>query len=341
MTNSLGRQTDNKLISRLRGAGSPTIRWSAVGVIFAVGTALTIASIILSITYDWQGIWPQVMLAWGTTIALSGILFGIQEAFVRKVNRHVEQQVNQAAANLEDRIGKRITRLEDVAGETDAVRNARYASEDQVITDLREDTSYQSVANALGQAAAFKAISNGDRQGRNSFRVRAGSPLDSLRLSLKRKYDPAGTSSDSLAPYRVLVWSPWKADISVDVDWDAGMTVAVMFDSLRQQFNEKRLNVGEKEFDVDFTVKELVRSLDVSIKSRRGQDFRRLQAPIVEVVDDQWAFTEAGLESLKYEYLLPDLVFPRLRGAVMGQTRKHISAQKLRTVSMRHTGTCS
>lgn len=290
--------------ARARTAYVEKLRVWAVWLLFAAGLVLTVVSIVVSVAYNWGGIWPQVLLAWGTTIALSGVLFVVQRLLVQRVRQEVtdseervQANVQELTSNLEQRL---VTRLDEVADNTNQLRDRRWAAEDQVVKDIEADASYESVAAALDKAIASKWISRG-------FRVRCGHPLDGLRLTFNFKPFP---KSGTPALDEVVTWLPQETSAGFRVRWKTGTPAAVMFDTLREALAGARMDVSEEGFDVQFALLNLVQSLNISIQASRGERSHPSN-PAVEIVDDRWVFTETGLESLTDGFVLPDLEFPK------------------------------
>jgi hypothetical protein len=306
--------------SRPTGA-RPTIvekvRWSLIWPVFAVGTALTVASVVVSAAYNWQGIWPQVLLAWGTTIALTAALFGVQRQFVHSVRKEViavgeqvQANVEEVASNLEARLSGQVDRLEEVAHEARHLRDEGYAEADQLIDAVESDPSYGNVEAALDEAFNSGAISKGSREQSNGFRVRVGHPLDGLRLTFK--FTPSMVVGFRIL--QIVAWPPPNASTRFSVNWDSRERAAAVFERLRATLAEARIAVSEEEFDILFALRNLVQSLRISIQAHRGQRARPI-GRVVEIVDDRWAFTETGLESMTDNFSVSDLQFPKLRPA--------------------------
>lgn len=274
-----------------RPASGEILNWPTVWLVFAVGTILTVASIVVSVAYDWSGIWPQVLLAWGTTIALSAVFFGVQRLFVRRVGQEV--------VRVGEQLGGRLTRLEDVAGLVNQEQGIRDAEEDKPIEALKKNVDHESVQAALDKALDLGAISDG-------FRVRLGHQIDGLRLTFDLKHDPKGGYIFN----QVSTWLAQNPNASVSAYWFASTPAKVVFGNLQADLGRKHINIDREGFDVDFALRSLYNSLIISVQARRGQRSRPLN-PVIEIVDSRWAFTEAGLESLTDDFSLSDEEFPQ------------------------------
>jgi hypothetical protein len=274
-----------------RPASGEILNWPTVWLVFAVGTILTVASIVVSVAYNWSGIWPQVLLAWGTTIALSAVFFGVQRLFVRRVRQEV--------VSVGEQLGGRLTRLEDVAGLVNQGQTQRYAEEDKPVEALKENVDHESVQAALDKALDLGAISEG-------FRVRLGHPIDGLRLTFDLKRDPKGGHIFD----QVGTWLAQNLNASVSEYWFTSTPAKVVFENLQAALGRKHINIDKEGFDVAFALQNLYKSLIISIQARRGQ-LSRPRNPVIEIVDSRWAFTEAGLESLTDDFSLSDEKFPQ------------------------------
>jgi hypothetical protein len=218
--------------------------------------------------------------------------------------------VEEAASDLEARLSGRVTRLEDVVGLADQVRAQHHAEEDQLIDAIEPNANYEDVVAALNDAFTSGAISKGFRQQGNGFRVRVGRPLDGLRLTFK--FTPSMVAGIRIL--QIVAWPPPNANTSFSVNWLPDEQAGVVFERLRATLAEARIAVSEEEFDITFALQNLVQSLRISIEARRGQRTRP-SGRVVEIVDDRWAFTEAGLESLTDNFSVSDLQFPKRRPA--------------------------
>jgi hypothetical protein len=271
------------------------VRWWVIILVIALGTLLTGVSVITSVAFNWQGIWPQVFLGWGTTIALGAALFGVQRIFVYNARvqaaaseQRIQQQFAQFAEEIESRLTDGDTRLEDVAGLAEQVRETRYAREDRLVAALSTNINYDTVTEALAFALQTGAI---DKR----FRIRIGHHLDGLRIQFKMTTKPKKESALSgLSP-----WLPVdEPDLSgISLKWESDESIVLLLDRLREKIEEKSTGkVGRKEWDEDFALANLTESLRVAMQSRRGQLKRRL-GPLIELVNKRWAITEKGLES--------------------------------------------
>jgi hypothetical protein len=161
--------------------------------------------------------------------------------------------------------------------------------------------TYASVSGPLRDAERSGAISE-------SFRVPASAELGGMHLHLRNLIlmDRAvgGTPHLSL--------TPWFLDSrSVQsVSWNDGEDVRTVMEKIIARLEEANIDASAATFDPELVFRNLRHSLSVAVRSRRGELDRRLRGPLIELVDDQWAFTEAGLESRTDDVFVPTDVFP-------------------------------
>jgi hypothetical protein len=112
------------------------------------------------------------------------------------------------------------------------------------------------------------------------------------------------------SPFLSLI--PWFLDgRSVQsISWSDGEDVTVVMEKVIARLEEANIDASIAAFDPELVFRNLRHSLSVAIRSRRGELERRLRGPLIELVGDQWAFTDAGLESRTDDTFVPTDVFP-------------------------------
>jgi hypothetical protein len=287
-----------------RSAERTVIRWRVFLPVCLVGVALTALSIVTSVAWNWQGIWPSVFLEFGATILLGALLYIGQRSFiqiVRRETRAVLQNVGARADELEARLGEQAARIDTLAQEVQNARAARHADEDADLAAITDDMTYAAVSGPLRDAERSGAISE-------SFRVRASGELTGMRLYFKNLYlmdrVAGGTPFLSLTP-----WFLDGPDVQ-SVSWNDGEDVAAVMEKIIARLEQANINASAATFDPELVFRNLRHSLSVAVRSRRGELDRRLRGPLVELVGDQWAFTDAGLESRTGDTFVPSDIFP-------------------------------
>jgi hypothetical protein len=76
------------------------------------------------------------------------------------------------------------------------------------------------------------------------------------------------------------------------------------------RLEEANIDASTATFDPELVFRNLRHSLSTAVRSRRGELDRRLRGPLIELIEDRWAFTDAGLESRTDDAFVPTDVFP-------------------------------
>lgn len=281
-----------------------TIRWHVFLPVCLVGLALTVLSIATSVAWNWQGIWPAVFLTFGSTVLLGALLYIGQRSFLRVVSqeaRVVIQNVDARAAALEQRVDEQAARIGTIAQEVETARAARHAEEDAYLAAVTDEMTYAAVSGPLRRAKQSRAISE-------YFRVQASAELTGMRLAFKTlvRLDQVH------GPIRFLSLAPWSLDdLSLQsVEWHDGEDVTAVMDKIIARLEAAGHDASSTVFDPELVFKNLRLSLSAALHSRRGELERRFRGPLIELVGDQWAFTDAGLESRTDDTFVSAEVFP-------------------------------
>jgi hypothetical protein len=180
-------------------------------------------------------------------------------------------------------------------------RIARHENEDAELAEITDQMTYGSVSRALRNAETSGVISR-------TFRVRASAELAGMRLVLKnlnlmdRVVD--GTPFISLTP-----WFPDTRGAQT-ASWNDGEDVVDVMQKIIRQLEAANTDASVATFNPELVFLNLRRSLSVALLSRRSETPSRLRGPLIELFDDHWAFTDAGLESQIDEVFVPANVFP-------------------------------
>jgi hypothetical protein len=94
------------------------------------------------------------------------------------------------------------------------------------------------------------------------------------------------------------------------VQWNDGEDVSAVMDRVIARLEQASADASTATFNPELVFRNLRQSLSVAVRSRRGELERRLRGPLIELVGDQWALTDAGLESRTDDSFVPADVFP-------------------------------
>jgi hypothetical protein len=287
-----------------QSAERAVIRWGVFLPVCLVGLALTALSIATSVAWNWQGIWPSVFLEFGATILLGALLYIGQRSFIQVIRQQTQavvQDVGARADALEERLGEQASRIDTLAQEVRNAQAARHTEEDADLAAITNEMTYGAVSAPLRDAERSRAISE-------SFRVEASAELAGMRLYLKNLYMMDRVAGGT--PFLSL--TPWFLDgRSVQsISWNDGEDVTAVMEKIIARLEAANIDTSTATFDPELVFRNLRHSLSVAIRSRRGELERRLRGPLIELVGDQWAFTDAGLESRIDGTFIPADVFP-------------------------------
>jgi hypothetical protein len=312
-------------VSSNREAGVQRVRWGWVIGCFTGGTALTVLALWLEDRWSWQGVFPSVLVNVGSAFGLAGALFLLERRFTRTVIRVSERTIRQAAQQLEERLQERTDRLtariEDLQAQVDQRMRRRAGEQDAKITALDDNVSYATVTEAMAEANRLAAIDNG------KVAVHASADPDGLGLIFEwgtdyqefHAYDGELLQPQPPRPY-LHIKARIEADReqhgsppSIEVEWRPDDAAADIAEKLITELQTAGRWHGQGTLDWTLALRNLARSLDTAISSRRrDQGAWHLHGSLIELVGDDWAITTVGLECPRHDYLLPAAEFPTI-----------------------------
>jgi hypothetical protein len=280
--------TDNPQKSRV----NERIYWPVFGPVSALGLLLVGAALGMSIIYDWSGIWIDFFLTFGATILLGAVLYVIQGSFLTTVqeqaDRVIENVATQAAA-LEERIQTQERRIETLSSEVAGDRREREEAADQALAAITDEMTYEAVSSALRKADRSTAIST-------AFRVPASRDLGAMHVYLNNTVlmdrIAGGSPRISIRP-----WFPDGRQVQQD-EWLPGEDVRAMIARIDEKIGQANL-VPADTWDPTMMFGNLRNSLEMFATPHRGSSPRPLNGALIELLNDDWILTEAGLESLR------------------------------------------
>ncbi len=299
------------------------IRWGVVGSCWLAGATLLALALYVEDRWGWTGVVPAILVNAATAIGLAGVLFLLERQFVGAVGRVSQEAANRAAGAVERRLGERAaaleTRLDELQEATKQRVQAAEAEQDQVLANL-ENVSFGTVTRALATANILKALLGG------IARVHASDDPRGLKLECawgrealedgweERRWGPP-TLSITVVPGHEM--DEELARSVVEVEWRPDQSPADVGKELVEAVRRVGLWQGPQTLQWAVAVRNLRRTIEVAVASRRRDGGAWwLKGAVYELVGDEWAITEGGLESPPHDFLLPQSEFPDVDAAM-------------------------
>lgn len=302
-------------------AATSRIRWRWVVLPLAIGAALLGLAGWLESNWQWQGVSTSILVNAGVALALAGLLIILGQVVIVLVEAS-EQRMEERTSRVEERLETATrdlsARIDDLAEGT-AQRVSDTVERQQAAVDhLNDEVRFDTVARALAAANETRSLANG------VLTVEASEQQPPLRLQFmwgmhrgdERFNEPPGPALDvevdldHLGSPRPVISVTWRAqDHPIDVG-------ARIVDALKREGCWE----GDETLRWDLALQHLVEALNVAIHSRnRVQGHWHLHGGLYEVVDDDWALTEAGIEHRERGVVIPEDAFPdRLEAMAAG-----------------------
>lgn len=266
--------------------------------------------------HKWQGVSTETMVSLGSAFLLAAVLFFLQRRFVTQVSvaasraatTAVDTRIYERDREVEARLDQLDQRMADVLAE-------RSRRQDAAVRALDIPT-YETVADALAEANRLGALANG------RVMVQASTALDELGLQFSWGQDAGDGRFGSPGGPVLTVHGEVYADEQsvggrpvIETPWQPGEPAHTVGLRIRAQLETSGRWHGEGTLDWPMALRNLQRSLDIAIRSRRRDDSEGLlQGALFELVGEDWAITEAGLECPRHKYLRPETSFPERPG---------------------------
>ncbi len=282
------------------GTDGQQVSWRWVVGCLLLGAAGTGAAFIAESVWGWVGTSPAALLEFGSALFIAAVLFFVQRRFLREVRgetRALEQRFDARTSELESRLDRLTESTAEAVGQ-------RHSSQDDALAKLGDDVTFETVTSVLQEAERLNAIDP------LLFRVRASPRLDGPRMrfswlersSSKREFILKLSSPDPRVASALgrdsIIWRPHQPAPAV------GDAVVLMLERAGMPHDPET-------FDWGLTIASLQRSLRVAIAARRGDPGApRLQGRLIELVNDDWMLTDAGIECPTRSFLLDEARFP-------------------------------
>lgn len=250
--------------------------------------------------------WPQITTGTltniGAAVVIAFVLFVIERRFTRSIRRTVTTATRAAVEQETQAFSDRIQSLEDQV----AMRRAETASaQNAVVNALADDLTYETVQDALEEAhrvggARSRVTVRGSRQ----FRY----PLVAFAYEF-RSATPSYWGSAETGPKQVFVSvvvepreGSWGTAV-IEALWEEGTSAADLVADLDEQLRRREYRAEAKVLDIVFAAAEISRGISLTIADQQaplGEE--RLSGGLVELIDDSWVITTAGVQDLASGY---------------------------------------
>ena len=285
----------------------------------AVGSVLIGTGLLTLVGILWSTkLWAEAGIGIGTGFVMAGVVFVLEPRFVRDIGEAIKpttistatdvatKVVDERAAELTERI-EHLESLRELQGRITANRQS---AESVLLDKVREQPDFESTAELLEKAQAQRLFSDlklrtgSDRETLMSLTWESASP-DVLRalaefvMSEEYEYiDPDLLIGDHIL-FRVFsvigeaysASSPWSPTQTLTEAWNVFLNAC------------DREGVPATSIDLVIVFEALAASYEAMIDSRRSPSGpRKLQGRLILLVNDEWAITDAGLESRVASY---------------------------------------
>lgn len=270
---------------------------------------------------------PGIVVNVGTAFLIAAVLFFLERRFTKQVVRAGQRAVAQAAEQIEERLERQAdtlsARLDDLQEQIDRRMQDRAQEQDRKIAGLGEEVSFATVTEAMTEANRLRAIVRG------GVTVPASSDQDGIALTFKWGIDRNKMVTDGPRP-RLDITVSIEADYDlpgprpyITTEWEPDEAPAEVAGRLIQALQTAGRWHGPGTLDWPLALRNLHRALKVAVTSRRDGDAAgswRLHGALYELVGQDWAITEAGIENQRQgQVALAESEFPATRSKPWGK----------------------
>lgn len=277
-----------------------------------VGAILIGSAFWLEHYHAWIGVSIATLISVGTAFLLAGALFFLERGFLTSVERIASRTATEVAdARIDERVEEVDIRLDQLDQRMSEVFEERRRSHDAAIDAMNHPT-FESVAGALAVANGLDALAYGH------VTVQASHDLSELGLECSWGRD-LGDGRFGEAPrdqlmFRAHIYADERKGGSqwvYEVTWEPTESVEQVGLRLREQLESRGSWKGEETLDWPMALRNLQKSLAVAVRSRRrDSDEWVTEGALFELVDEEWAITDAGLECPLHNFILRETEFP-------------------------------
>lgn len=290
---------------------------------WTTGVFLVVAAFAMEHFYRWVGVSLDTMVSIGSALFLAGVLFFLQRRFVVEVQDVVIRAAASAAdARIDERVRGVDARLDELDERMDQAIGARSVRQDTAVRSMDVPT-FESVANALASANKLGALAY------DHVTVQASRDMNELGLDFSWGVDLGdgrfGHSRRIALAVRARVYADERSRESrpvIETAWDPSDFAEQVGLRLREQLEQRGRWRGDGTLDWPMALSNLQRSLDVAIRSRRRDgDRATIEGALFELVGEDWAITDVGLECPSHGFVLHESEFPERNVAALRRMR--------------------
>lgn len=282
------------------------------GVIFgvaALGAAVAGIPFFLTLMVNsdfgaWEVILATTLTNIGTTVLLAAVLFYLERNFTRNVNAVVtattKTEVAAQTQDIRETTQDLRQRVEDIARELEERQQARAQTLNDAVTALRDNVTFDTVAELLEHANDLKALRYG------SLTLPLGHGYESPRVQIfwgerHRSRFSAGNVFDDAKPEIVLLYEVPEREQEggytlAQCAWAYRMRAAEMLAELSAQMQTAGYVAAAAGVTPE-VFKHLADALEEAMAARTGAPNTWMRGRLDEWITDGWAITDLGLES--------------------------------------------
>lgn len=273
------------------------VAWSA-----GAGAGLIALAHLGDLVWGWPTITTGTLTNIGAAVVIAFVLFVIERRFTRSIQRTVTTATRAAVEHETRAFNDRLDSLEDQIAarrdETESVQNA-------LVSALGDDLTYETVHDALEEASRVGGIKTRVTvRGSQTFQY----PLVTFAYEA-RSTMPTHWATAELGPkmvYVSVVVEPRESDYGtpvIEATWVEGMTAADLVSALDERLRSREYRAEAKALDIVFAAAELARGISITIADQQAPiGTEQLSGALIELIDDSWAITTDGVQSLTTGY---------------------------------------
>ena len=303
-------------------AGQLGPRLSRIVLVIIAGVIATGAAVVTEATWGWEGVAPSILVNFGTALVLAGMLYDSQRLFTREVVERTEAAVRAVDARADDRARDFDTRLSDLEAMTSERVRENEAKADATVSAL-DQVSFGTVTKAMALASRKRAMAYPGR-----VQVQASDDVEGIWITFswgsdRQSGQPMGGSE--LIIEADLEQRPGERGAPVcEIRWMPDQSAPDVGAALKEEIERCGRWEGEGTLDWGLAVRNLRRTIDVAVRSRRRDEGAwHLGGRLFLIVGTDWALTEAGVEAPGHNFIMAGDEFPGASGDRPGLAYRH------------------